>query len=118
MAVTAAQTAATLRGQAREARARDVARAAEVRGIVLGIVRPRLPAGARAWLIGTLAWGEFGARSDVDLVFEGTPDATITDIETELTRAAKVEVDALRLDDLPGPFRARVLREGIALDGG
>jgi len=25
----------------------------------------------RAWLIGTLAWGGFGERSDVDLVLEG-----------------------------------------------
>jgi predicted nucleotidyltransferase len=117
MAVTPAETLATLRHRALERRARDVERAESVRQRVLEIVRPRLPVGGRAWLIGTLAWGDFGARSDVDLVFDGTPDATMTDIELELARVSRVEVDVLRLADLPEDFSARVLREGLVLHG-
>jgi len=117
MAVTPAETLATLREKVLADRARDSGRAESVRRLVLEIVPRRLPPGGRAWLIGTLAWGGFGTRSDIDLVFDGTPDATMTAIELELLHAAHVEVDTLRLADLPAAFSTRVLGEGVALHG-
>jgi predicted nucleotidyltransferase len=76
-----------------------------------------LPVGARAWLVGSLAWGGFGPRSDVDLVLDGVSAAVATDIELAVARAANAPVDLLDLGDLPGDFRERVLAEGVALHG-
>lgn len=100
---------------AREARERHTA---ELRARVLEIVRAELPPGARAWLIGSLAWGGFGERSDVDLVVSGIGADRLLTIEREVGRAAAAEVELLDLDILPATFRERVLAEGIAIHGG
>lgn len=117
MAVTAAETAALLRRQTQARRSADRQRAIELRRVVSALVRAELPTGGRAWLIGTLAWGEFGARSDIDLVLDAVPNETATHIEIAVTRTARAEVDILWLDDLPAAFAARVLADGIPLHG-
>jgi predicted nucleotidyltransferase len=104
-----------LSDRARRRRLARVEREADVREQVAGIVRSHLPTGARAWLIGSLAWGGFGERSDIDLVLEGVDAPTALRIEIAVTRAAQAEVDLLTLDALPEAFRQRVLSEGIAL---
>lgn len=118
MAVTPQETAATLRQRSAEARSKAKIRAATVRGLVMSVVRQHLPTGGSAWLIGSLAWGGFGERSDIDLVTAGVDARQATTIEIALCKAAGVEVDVLMLQDLPQAFRDRVAREGIAIHGG
>lgn len=69
----------------------------------------------RAWLIGSLAWGNFGARSDVDLVVGGLAGEQLTTIWLELSAALDCDLDLLRIEDLPASFRARVERDGVQL---
>jgi len=71
--------------------------------------------GRRAWLIGSLAWGNFGERSDVDIVFEGLALDRVGDVAARLADRLRVGVDVLRLEDLPPGFQDRVLAEGVAL---
>lgn len=66
----------------------------------------------RAWLIGSLAWGGFGPRSDVDLVVEGLADADRIALADRLGEATGRSVDLLLLEELPPAFQARVLAEG------
>ena len=69
----------------------------------------------RAWLIGSLAWGEYGAGSDVDVVVEGVSPQGIDELWARLSRTLGERLDLLRLEELPPSFRARVLSEGIAI---
>lgn len=70
----------------------------------------------RAWLIGSLAWGGFGAESDVDVVVEGlTPEQEVA-LWSALEGALAHAVDLLRLEDLEAAFQQRVRDEGLALD--
>jgi len=107
----------TLLRRAAAERASARARADVLRTEILALVRGHLPAGGRAWLIGSLAWGEFGNGSDVDLVFDGVDPARLVQIETDVARAAGAAVDVLLLDELPASFRARVEREGTSIHG-
>ena len=106
----------TLRERAAGARVRRERRAEALRARVQEIVREGLPAGARAYLIGSLAWGGFGERSDVDLVVAGLSGGEVAHLERALATAVGVEVDLLRLEDIPASFRARVESEGVRLD--
>jgi predicted nucleotidyltransferase len=105
--------------QQRSARAREAAlkRAGEVRAQVVELVRGQLPAGARAWLVGSLAWGGFGERSDVDLVLDGVSGPIATEIEIATTKATGLEVDLLPLRELSRSFQSRVQQEGLAIHG-
>lgn len=76
-----------------------------------------LPAGARAWLIGSLAWGGFGERSDVDLIVAGLKEVDAARIVEAVSRVAGVDVDLLQLEELPETFRERVESEGIQIRG-
>lgn len=118
MAVTPADTLRTLRARSARARLEASERARKLRIAVEALVRSRLPPEGRAWLIGSLAWGDFGERSDVDLVFDQVSAPETAAIEVELSRALGVAVDRLHLGDLSPEFRARVEREGVPLHAG
>jgi predicted nucleotidyltransferase len=117
MSVSVDESARSLRERAQQARAERERRAAQIRADVEAQLRASLPAGGRAWLIGSLAWGEFGERSDVDLVLKDVDAAEASRIEEAVARAAGAPVDLINLDDLPASFRQRVERDGIAIDG-
>ena len=75
--------------------------------------RSRIP----AWLIGSLAWGGSGERSDVDIVLGGASREEAATLELELATPLRLPVDVLCLEELPASFRARVEQEGVRLDG-
>lgn len=110
-------TAHRLDVRAREARARREAVERETRDRVLMTLREELPGGATAWLIGSLAWGGFGERSDVDVVVAGVSSEQATRLERALLRSAGVPVDLLQLEALPERFRERVTADGVRVDG-
>lgn len=108
---------AAMRARAAEARRRNDAHAVTVREALdealerlPGDLRPR-----RAWLVGSLSTGAFGARSDVDLVVEGLSYDRTSRLWAELSRALPVGLDLLRIEELDAGFRQRVLDEGSEL---
>ena len=117
MAVTVEQTIATLSERFARVRAAQQARAAAVRERVGRMVAERLQPDTRAWLIGSLAWGGFGPRSDVDIVLHGATPEQACRLEVHLTRELRLSVDVLRLEDLPASFRERVVQQGVRLNG-
>lgn len=117
MAVDARAAARLVRERAQQARAERERRAAEARRQVQVLVPPLLPEGGRAWLIGSLAWGGFGERSDIDLVTCGVSGPDATRIEDAVARSVGIGVELLELEALPSGFRQRVEREGIPLHG-
>ena len=117
MSVTPQEAAATLRQRSSDARRAGETRAAKLRDQAIALVRSQLPANGRAWLIGSLAWGGFGERSDIDLVLAGVDAEQATFIETALGKAVDIEVDLLMLSDLPLSFCQRIEREGLAIHG-
>lgn len=106
-----------LDARAREARGRREAVERATRERVLATLRAHLPPGVTAWLIGSLAWGGFGERSDVDVVVSGLKGDEATRLELLLVGAAGVPVDLLHLETLPESFRSRVLAEGTVVHG-
>jgi predicted nucleotidyltransferase len=109
--------ARTLIERERAARQLRERRSEELRAAVEAWVR-EAKAGRRlerAWLIGSLAWGEWGERSDVDLVVEGLPDPEAAKAWGELERLLGTQVDLLRIEELPADFAARVREEGVPL---
>jgi predicted nucleotidyltransferase len=116
--ITPQETAATLRRRSAETRRQAEVRAAEARARALAAIRATLPPGARAWLIGSLAWGGFGVRSDIDVVLSGVTGPQATAVETAVCRAVGAEVDLLTLEHLPPSFRERIEHEGVAVHGG
>lgn len=110
MARSAARHARELaRAQRLQSRVREVARDLRVGGRIDG-----------AWLIGSLAWGGFGVRSDVDLVVRGTAASDAGPLWAhcveQLGADAGERVDLLRFEELPQAFRQRVLAQGQRLD--
>ena len=81
----------------------------------IGALRARYAFDA-AWLIGSLAWGGFGRRSDIDVVVRGAAPGRAGELWAALTDALGVPIDVLRLESLPEAFRRRVLAEGVRLD--
>jgi predicted nucleotidyltransferase len=61
-------------------------RAARIRVELEAQLKALLPAGARAWLIGSLAWGGFGAYSDVDLVVSGVDALETAELQQPLQK--------------------------------
>lgn len=112
---SAQETAAILRKRDDAARERQMAREAEVRRQVIQIVQQRIVPPARAWLIGSLAWGGFGSKSDVDLVVSEVNPADELQVELTIARAVNAEVDVLKLEHLPESFRERILTTGLRI---
>ncbi|MGH7438341.1 MAG: nucleotidyltransferase family protein [Polyangiaceae bacterium] len=111
-----------MRARSAAIHARDRSRADRLRARVREVVRDLRARGEidGAWLIGSLAWGGFGVRSDVDIVVSGAPASEAGRIWTycveELGSDAGDQVDLLRLEELPEAFRARVLARGQRID--
>jgi predicted nucleotidyltransferase len=97
-----------------EARGRTVT---ELRAAVSQVLGEVLAAGTarRAWLIGSLASGDFGEGSDIDVVTEGLPRDGEYAVRRALEDATRRQVDLLRLEELPESFREAVLRDGVPL---
>ncbi len=70
---------------------------------------------ARVFLVGSFAWGEADAASDVDLVADDVPEASRGAIEAECSRRIGRTVELRRLCELDDGFRARVLAENEIL---
>jgi hypothetical protein len=87
VAVAVEQAIATLRERFARARVAQESRAAAVRARLQAMVAEELPPGVSGWLIGSLAWGGFGPRSDVDLVLGGATPAQACRLEVRLTQA-------------------------------
>ena len=68
---------------------------------------------ARAWLFGSFAWGDPGARSDVDLIVEGCADPFL--LAAVVGRACERDVHVIPLEAAPESLRRRALAEGTAL---
>jgi predicted nucleotidyltransferase len=94
----------------------DVLDAATVRARLDAVLLASPSRPLRAWLIGSLAWGGFGAGSDVDVVVEGLDVEATSRLAVHLVRQLPVMPQVLRLEELPPSFATRVLDEGIPLD--
>ncbi len=108
-ALVARRRTARLRGEERAARLRERLRS----------VAPRLRREGgfeSAWLVGSLAWGGFGERSDVDIVVRGADPSRLGALWVAFGDALETQVDLLRIEDLPDGFARRVLAEGQKLD--
>jgi predicted nucleotidyltransferase len=114
MSVTPAELAATLLRRAAARRVEDADDAERCRREVLTLL-PSLRGELgfrRAWLIGTLAWGGFGVRSDIDVVLEAA-DADVAHAVAEgLAHATGREVDVLVFETLPRSFQDRIVKDG------
>ncbi len=117
MTVTPAELADTLVQRFRAEREAAEARAEEIRRLVSEWARVARSAGLirNAWLIGSLAWGTFGARSDVDIVVEGLPEDREAEVWAELVERLRAEVDLLTIESLPESFARRVRERGLVL---
>lgn len=67
----------------------------------------------RVWLIGSLAWGGFGLRSDIDVVVENAGPEVMNAVAERIGEATGRAVDVLALEALPPSFRKRVLADGV-----
>ena len=80
------------------------------------IVARHLARNARVF--GSVARGDDTDGSDIDLLVDPLPGATLLDLgalQIELEDALGLRVDLLTPDDLPPTFRERVLREAVAV---
>jgi predicted nucleotidyltransferase len=118
MSDAARQAAAALQRRTARVRMERAEVAERTRSRVVALVRERLPERARAWLIGSLAWGEFGTRSDIDLVVDGMADDEALLLELALVEDLRLPVDLLRYQDLPLGLKERVDQEGLPIHGG
>ncbi len=66
----------------------------------------------RVWIIGSLAWGRFGLRSDIDVVVEGAGTEVLVGLSDKLGEATGRSVDVLAFEKLTPAFQSRVLAEG------
>jgi predicted nucleotidyltransferase len=106
--------------RARQAREEEDAHAARVRA--LGIARELADllvsryGATRVLLVGSLARGDFGLRSDIDLAAEGVPDDQFFAAGAELERrAGGFRVDLVPLESATPAFQARAAEEGVVL---
>jgi len=117
MAISPAALAQTLVARHRDQRAREQDRGRELLSLLLqqGVELIRNAHAQRAWLIGSLAAGHFGTGSDVDLVVEGLSLERWPELWAQLGDLLGVEIDLLRIEELPDAFQERVRREGRVL---
>lgn len=73
---------------------------------------------AEPLLVGSVARGQDRPGSDVDILVDFTPEATLLDevgLRLALEDLLQTDVDVLSLDSLRGSLRDRVLREAVEL---
>jgi len=97
------------------ARERQEQAAREARDTVAHVVARLVEPPARVWLIGSLGFGGFGPRSDVDLVLSAVAPERVSALEDALVRELGRTVDLLTLEELPESFQKRVLEQGARL---
>jgi uncharacterized protein len=71
---------------------------------------------ANARVFGSVIRGEDDDTSDLDVLVDVLPGATLLDlgaIQVELEEVLRVSVDVLTPQDLPGKFRQEVLAEAV-----
>ena len=69
-------------------------------------------------VFGSVARGEDGVTSDLDVLVEFTPDASLLDevgLRLALADLLRIEVDVVAADALRGEIRDRILRESVAI---
>lgn len=97
-------------------RKRPSARVAEHRQTVLEIVARHRAAAPR--IFGSVARGEDDDESDLDILVDFAPDATLFDevgLRVDLQELLDVRVDVVASDSLRGEIRSRVLAEAVPL---
>lgn len=86
------------------------------RQAIRDIVARHLACNARVF--GSVARGDDAEGSDIDVLVDLMPGATLLDLgalQVELEEALGLQVDLLTPGDLPQKFRERVLREAVAV---
>ena len=117
MAVSPQEAAATFLQREVAARQKREADGRALRGQVDAWAKAARERGdfERAWLIGSVAWGEVWETSDVDLVVEAMAPGKEGALWADACRVFHRSVDLLELRSLPQAFQTRVLQEGILL---
>ena len=86
------------------------------RQTIRDIVARHLARNARVF--GSVARGDDAEGSDIDVLVDPMPGATLLDLgalQIELEEALGLQVDLLTPGDLPPKFRERVLREAVVV---
>ena len=86
------------------------------RQAIRDIVARHLASNARVF--GSVARGDDAQGSDIDVLVDPMPGATLLDLgalQVELEEALGLQVDLLTPGDLPPKFRERVLREAVVV---
>ena len=86
------------------------------RQAIRDIVARHLARNARVF--GSVARGDDAEGSDIDVLVDPMPGATLLDLgalQIELEEALGLQVDLLTPGDLPPKFRERVLREAVVV---
>ncbi|MBM4395734.1 MAG: nucleotidyltransferase domain-containing protein [Deltaproteobacteria bacterium] len=90
----------------------------DVLDAIRGICRTA-PAVRRAWLFGSRARGDAGARADIDLAIEapGIGDREWTDLWTALKESLPtlLRIDVVRWEQASERLRQNILAEGVVL---
>lgn len=75
---------------------------------------------ARVWLVGSLARGDFGPTSDIDLAVEGIPPARWLEAEETLEKIGRgaFQIEVVRIESARRRFLDALEREGRLLHGG
>jgi uncharacterized protein len=72
----------------------------------------------RVWVFGSVARGDDGESSDIDLLVEQAAGATLFDLgalQQHASTALRFKVDVVEVGALPAAQRDRILAEAIAL---
>jgi uncharacterized protein len=66
-------------------------------------------------LFGSLAWGRFGATSDIDLAAFGLAPERFLRADADLCREIALPVDLKLVDDCPPALQRRITEDGVVL---
>ena len=79
------------------------------------VVRPFQEAGARLWVFGSRARGDFKEFSDIDILFELSqelPPGFLGEMKDRLEKSRlPIKVDLVNASDLADAYRSQVMRE-------